>query len=184
MARGTSLLRNTRVRLSALSDRSYRTIGLACRKGSNRGEEFELVRSSEDGEFRLPLELAEQLRGRASDEGLRIELTAYETNSDTFGSSHGTQVDSTSLEIQILDDPFEQQNPFPNHDLLHHIASQTGGRVLTSANDLAEIIRDLPTEVGAPLVSRVPVWNQWWLLAGLFGFLSVEWFWRRAIGMA
>jgi LysR family hydrogen peroxide-inducible transcriptional activator len=40
------LLRNTRVRLSELSDRSYRTIGLAWRKGSNRGEEFELL-----GEF-------------------------------------------------------------------------------------------------------------------------------------
>ena len=46
MARGTSLLRNTRVRLSQLNERSYRTIGLAWRKGSNRGEEFELL-----GEF-------------------------------------------------------------------------------------------------------------------------------------
>ena len=43
MARGTSLLRNTRVKLSRMGDRSYRTIGLAWRKGSRRGEEFKLL---------------------------------------------------------------------------------------------------------------------------------------------
>jgi len=43
MSRGSSLLRNTRVKLSAMGDRSYRTIGLAWRKGSRRGEEFRLL---------------------------------------------------------------------------------------------------------------------------------------------
>lgn len=46
MARGSSLLRNTRVAMYPLKDDSYRTIGLAWRKGSNRVEEFELL-----GEF-------------------------------------------------------------------------------------------------------------------------------------
>lgn len=46
MARGSSLLRNTRVKLSGLDDNSYRTIGLAWRKGSRRGDEFKLL-----GEF-------------------------------------------------------------------------------------------------------------------------------------
>jgi LysR family transcriptional regulator, hydrogen peroxide-inducible genes activator len=48
MARGTALLRNTRVKLSDMSERSFRTIGMAWRKGSNRGEEFK-----ELGEFFL-----------------------------------------------------------------------------------------------------------------------------------
>ena len=43
MSRGSSLLRNTRVRLSEMGDRSYRTIGMAWRKGSRRGEEFRLL---------------------------------------------------------------------------------------------------------------------------------------------
>ncbi len=43
MSRGSSLLRNTRVKLSDMGDRSYRTIGLAWRKGSRRGEEFRLL---------------------------------------------------------------------------------------------------------------------------------------------
>ncbi len=43
MAKGSALLKNTRVRLDAPADKSYRTIGLAWRKGSGRGDEFELL---------------------------------------------------------------------------------------------------------------------------------------------
>jgi LysR family hydrogen peroxide-inducible transcriptional activator len=46
MARDSSLLRNTRVKLRNLGPRSYRTIGLAWRKGSGRTEEFRML-----GEF-------------------------------------------------------------------------------------------------------------------------------------
>ena len=43
MARGTSLLKNTRVKMHALRDKSFRTIGLAWRKGSGRVDEFKLL---------------------------------------------------------------------------------------------------------------------------------------------
>jgi LysR family hydrogen peroxide-inducible transcriptional activator len=46
MATGSSLLKNTRVKLKPLEASSFRTIGLAWRKGSRRVEEFELL-----GEF-------------------------------------------------------------------------------------------------------------------------------------
>ena len=46
MARGSTLLKNTRVRLHPLSDKSYRDIGLAWRRGSRRVDEFRLL-----GEF-------------------------------------------------------------------------------------------------------------------------------------
>ncbi len=45
MAQGSALLRNTRVKLQPLDASSYRTIGLAWRKGSRRVEEFELLGS-------------------------------------------------------------------------------------------------------------------------------------------
>lgn len=51
MAQGSAMLRNTRVKLWPLGERSYRTIGLVWRKGSRRVEEFRLL-----GDF---------LRGRA-----------------------------------------------------------------------------------------------------------------------
>lgn len=43
MARGSSLLRNTRVKLHSIGERSYREIGLVWRKGSRRVEEFRLL---------------------------------------------------------------------------------------------------------------------------------------------
>jgi LysR family hydrogen peroxide-inducible transcriptional activator len=43
MARGSALLRNTRVRMRAIGTHSYRTIGLAWRKGSGRADEFRLL---------------------------------------------------------------------------------------------------------------------------------------------
>ncbi|MGB5721072.1 MAG: hydrogen peroxide-inducible genes activator [Woeseiaceae bacterium] len=43
MARGSLLLRNTRVKLHAMGENSYRTIGLVWRKGSRRVDEFRLL---------------------------------------------------------------------------------------------------------------------------------------------
>lgn len=43
IARGSSLLKNTRVKMYALNDKSFRTIGLVWRKGSARAEEFKLL---------------------------------------------------------------------------------------------------------------------------------------------
>lgn len=43
MARGSTILRNTRVRLYPLGDRNYRTIGLAWRRGSGRADEFRML---------------------------------------------------------------------------------------------------------------------------------------------
>ncbi|NIO41026.1 MAG: hydrogen peroxide-inducible genes activator, partial [Burkholderiales bacterium] len=45
MAENSQLLRNTRVKLYALAETSYRQIGLAWRKGSNRIDEFKLLGS-------------------------------------------------------------------------------------------------------------------------------------------
>ncbi len=43
MARDSSILRNTRVKLQPLGDNSYRTSGIAWRKGSRRTEEFDIL---------------------------------------------------------------------------------------------------------------------------------------------
>ncbi len=46
MARDSAILKNTRVRMKPLEENSYRTIGLAWRKGTDREEEFRML-----GEF-------------------------------------------------------------------------------------------------------------------------------------
>jgi uncharacterized membrane protein len=148
------------------------------------GEEFELPRDSETGEYLLPLEISERLRGGRSDEGFRIELTAYERSGSATAYSHGTQVDSTSIDVQILDDPFEQQNTFANHDLLKSVASLSGGKVIETPEQLAALVSALPVEVGPSTVSRTPAWSLWWVLAVVLGLWTAEWTIRRATGLA
>jgi hypothetical protein len=140
------------------------------------GEEFELPRGGQDQPMHLiQLPLIETLASGASSQTFRLELTAYEDQ---------TQVDSTSLDIQILHDPFEQQNPFPNHDLLARVATASGGKVLASAEELAAVLRDVPVNVGPPTVRREPMWSNWWLITALLALLTVEWCWRRSLGLA
>lgn len=124
---------------------------------------------------KIQLPLAETLSGGTSNQSLRLELTAYEDL---------TQVDSSSLDIQILHDPFEQQNPFPNHELLAQLAAASGGKVLRSAQELAEVLKDVPVTVGQPVIRRSPLWSKTWVLTLLLGLLTVEWCWRRMLGLA
>jgi uncharacterized membrane protein len=141
-------------------------------------EEFELVKNTSEKSYDATLTIAEPKSlptGVTLTQGLRIELTAYESN---------TQVDSSSLEVQIIDDPSEQQNPLPDHDLLRRIAEQSGGRVLKGAKDLSAMIERLPRITGPPEVKKTPAWSVWPLLSLLITLLTIEWIWRRRVGMA
>jgi uncharacterized membrane protein len=141
-------------------------------------EEFELVKQTSEKTYDAALPIADGKTlpaGVSLTQGLRIELTAYDNN---------TQVDSTSLEVQIIDDPTEQQNPIPDHDLLRRIAGQSGGSVLKGANDLTAMIERLPRIVGPPEIKKTPAWSVWWLLSLLIVLLTIEWVWRRRVGLA
>ncbi len=141
-------------------------------------EEFDLVRQTSESSYSATLPIADAKSvapGVTLTQGLRIELTAYENN---------TQVDSTSLDVQVLDDPSEQQNPLPDHDLLRRIAGQSGGSVLHGAKDLTAMIERLPRIIGPSSVKMTPAWSQAWLLVLLIGLLTIEWVWRRRIGLA
>jgi uncharacterized membrane protein len=140
------------------------------------GEEFELALGGQQPPlYRIQLPLSETLSSGASNQSLRLELTAYEDL---------TQVDSSSLDIQILHDPFEQQNPFPNHELLGELAAASGGKMLRSAEELAAVLQDVPVNVGEPVFRRSPLWSKAWVLTLLLGLLTVEWCWRRVLGLA
>ena len=144
------------------------------------GEEFDLPKSAGKSSgassgYEIELDLADALESGSASQALRFELTAYEDY---------TQVDSSSLDIQILHDPFEQQNPFPDHDLLNDVAAAAGGKVVSSSQELASLISDLPMPEAAAEFRRQPAWSQWWLMMTLLGLLTVEWFLRRSVGLA
>jgi hypothetical protein len=142
------------------------------------GEEFEIARADGlDGKpgYAIEVPIADALSIGSASQSLRVEVTAMEDF---------TQVDSTSLDIQILHDPFEQQNPFPNHELLASIAKQSGGKVLTDASQLASVLRDVEMKVGAPVVKVTPVWSTWLVWMWILGLLTAEWIWRRFVGLA
>ena len=142
------------------------------------GEEFDLAKLNDNKAYQSTLTIADAKSlppGVSLTQGLRIELTAYENN---------TQVDSTAIDVQILDDPSEQQNPLPDHDLLKKIASASGGKVLKGSTDLAAMLGKLPVSIGAPEIKMMPAWSRWWLLVLLLGLLTVEWIWRRRVGLA
>src|SRR5262245_35932942 len=139
------------------------------------GEEFELAKGTASEGYAIQLPIAEALSAAAATQALRVELTAYEDL---------TQVDSTSLNVQVLDDTFELQNPFPNHELLPRIAAVSGGRVFTDGESLATELTGLPVKIGPPDIHRSPLWSRWEILLLLAGLLTAEWAWRRSIGLA
>ena len=152
------------------------------------GEELPFKRNSVELGYSLALNLSEI--SDSGHTGMRMELTAYESagdNKDTpsnSGMGHGTQVDSMSLEIYILSDPFEQQNPLPNHDLMERIATVSGGQVLKSPNELAELLRSRVEVKSKPEQTELPAWSQLWLWFLLCSTVSAEWILRRINGLA
>jgi len=146
------------------------------------GEELPLTLDPVDGQYRLDLMLSEA--SGSGDNGMRIEMTAYEGNGASSSLDHGTQVDSTSLAIQVLSDPFEQQNPLPNRELLVRLASLSGGRVLEQPSDLADILKGRRESIGPPSQDSTPAWSRWWVWLTMLGLISAEWIWRRTSGLA
>ncbi len=146
------------------------------------GEELPLQPNAIGEHYTLDLMLSES--SGLGDNGLRIEMTAYEGAAGSTSFDHGTQVDSTSLAVQILSDPFEQQNPLPNRELMVRLAQLSGGQVLQSPDELARIIKNRKETVGAPKREVSPAWSQWWIWLMMLGLLTSEWIWRRTTGLA
>jgi uncharacterized membrane protein len=139
------------------------------------GEEIELHLDPQTKDHSLALPLVEALANGSAGQAFRLELTAYEGP---------TQIDSGSLDVQVLSDPHEQQNPLPNREFLAALARGTGGREMADANALADTLTALPIAEGPSLIRHTPLWSRGWILGGLLALLAAEWFWRRWLGLA
>ncbi len=146
------------------------------------GEEVPLSSNPAGEGYKLDFVLSET--AGVEDGGFQIEMTGYEGVVSENAWDHGTQVDSTSLKIEVLSDPFEQQNPLPNHELMARLASVSGGDVLASPNDLSKLLRSRAETRGAPTLQISPAWSQWWLWLAMLSLVTTEWVWRRMTGLA
>jgi hypothetical protein len=139
------------------------------------GEEIDLHLDPQTKDYALALPLVEALANESAGQAFKVELTAYEGQ---------TQIDSGSLDVQVLSDPHEQQNPLPNREFLEGLARTTGGREITDAQALADVLTALPVPEGPATVRHTPLWSREWVLGGLLALLAAEWFWRRWLGLA
>jgi uncharacterized membrane protein len=104
-----------------------------------------------------------------------LEVSAYDQNQ---------QIAQTLLDVQILDDPVEFQDPRPDPGLLEQLARVSGGKVLRDAKELAELVSSYQVSPGEVVVHRSPLWDTPALWLVLVALLALEWLLRRWWGLA
>lgn len=93
-------------------------------------------------------------------------------------------VTESHIGVQVIDDFPEYRDVRPDRASLETIAQNSGGRVLTGPDELAELLKSYRAVPGEVLVSRRPLWDTPGVLLGLIGLLTAEWVVRRAKGLA
>jgi hypothetical protein len=89
-----------------------------------------------------------------------------------------------TMDLQVLDDPAELENPQPNFSLLEELARISGGQVLHSGADLRHVLDGHTTGPGEVIVQKAPLWDHAGLWLVLLGLLTTEWVLRRYRGLA
>jgi uncharacterized membrane protein len=93
-------------------------------------------------------------------------------------------VAQTSLDVQVLDDPEEFQDPQPDTQRLEQLARDSGGKVLHNGEELAQLLGSYGSTPGEVVVQKVPLWDHAALWALLLTLLATEWVLRRWWGLA
>jgi hypothetical protein len=106
---------------------------------------------------------------------LALDVVAYDGNRVAAQSS---------LDVQVLDDPEEFHDPQPDPTRLEALARDSGGKVLHSGEELAQLLRGYASTPGEVVVQKVPLWDRTGLWLLLLGLLGAEWVLRRWRGLA
>jgi hypothetical protein len=106
---------------------------------------------------------------------LALDVVAYDGNRVAA---------QATLDVQVLDDPLEFQDPQPDPERLEGIARVSEGKVLHGPDDLAGLLHRYRTTPGEVVVQKVPLWDRTVLWLLLVGLLAAEWVLRRRRGLA
>jgi uncharacterized membrane protein len=107
----------------------------------------------------------------------RVPLDVVAYDGDTLAAQ-------ATLDVQVLDDPIEYQDPCPDPARLEQLARDSGGTILHSAEQLAGLLNTHQTAPGEVVVYKTSLWDHpaLWLL--LLGLLTADWTLRRWWGLA
>jgi uncharacterized membrane protein len=121
-----------------------------------------------------------QLPAVAKDGGAAPRLATLEVSAHD-GDKLAAQA---ALDVQVLDDPVEYQDPRPDPARLEQLARDSGGTVVHTAEQLAGILNACKTAPGEVVVHKTPLWDHaaLWLL--LLTLLTADWMLRRWWGLA
>jgi hypothetical protein len=100
-------------------------------------------------------------------------------------SYDGTKIVTEShFGVQVIDDFPEYRDVRPDRASLEMLARESGGRVLTGPEEMAELLKSYRAAPSEVIVSRSPLWDNPPVLLALIGLLTTEWVVRRAKGLA
>jgi uncharacterized membrane protein len=104
-----------------------------------------------------------------------LDIGAYDGN---------TLAARATLDVQVLDDPLEYQDPRPDPARLEQLARDSDGTMLHSAEQLAGMLNTYQTAPGEVVVYKTSLWDHaaLWLL--LLTLLTADWMLRRWWGLA
>ncbi len=85
----------------------------------------------------------------------------------------------------VVAGPQDRLDAAPDHDVLKKIADATGGRYMSSADELAGVIEEYARKTEGRFVEekKLPLWATPFVMAAVLGLLSLEWFLRRRWGL-
>jgi uncharacterized membrane protein len=150
--------------------------------GRSQIQEISLINQASDavyiGELSTPSLRA--LPAPAAEGGAPLRTAVLEV--DAY--DHDQHVAQGLLDLQVLDDPVEFQDPRPDPERLEQLARGSGGKMLHTAAELTQLVSSYQTSPGEVVVHRSPLWDTpalWFLLVAL---LTMEWLLRRTWGLA
>ncbi len=89
------------------------------------------------------------------------------------------EVARESIDLQLLRDSKEWLRPQARPDTLRSVAESGGGTLLSSEQELSDLLRSFETSRGEILVHKLPLWDHTLIWTALVGALAIEWTLRR-----
>jgi hypothetical protein len=91
------------------------------------------------------------------------------------------KIATESVRIQLLNRSDEWLDAQVDTELLRATSQNSGGSVLTGADELVELVQGYQAAPGEVLLHSLPVWDHWLLWSALLAALALEWGLRRYV---